>query len=124
MDLLAGAGAQPVILLVFGSIGLTLALSYCRDRARGPVTGMARIARHLSRMPVGTIATVTAAGVVNFGFLPGILVWLGLTAPITPSFLLARPRDSRRRLRLTPRLEVRPYSHATIHASPSGRLPS
>ncbi|MEE4119016.1 MAG: hypothetical protein V2I65_08370 [Paracoccaceae bacterium] len=81
---LAGSGAQPVILLAFGSIGLSLALADWRDWARGPVTGKARIARHLSRMLGGTIATITAAGVVNLGFLPDLLVWLGPTALITP----------------------------------------
>ena len=82
--LMAGGGAQPVILLAFGSIGLTMALSDWRDWARGPVTGKARIARHLSRMLGGTIATITAAGVVNLGFLPDLVVWLGPTALITP----------------------------------------
>ena len=81
---LAGSGAQPVILLVFGSIGLTLALSDWRDWARGPVTGKARIARHLGRMLGATIATITAAGVVNLDFLPDLMVWLGPTALITP----------------------------------------
>jgi uncharacterized membrane protein len=82
--LLGGDGAQPVILLAFGSIGLTLALSDWRDWARGPVSGKARIARHLGRTLGGTIATITAAGVVNLGFLPDLLVWLGPTALITP----------------------------------------
>lgn len=82
--LLAGSGAQPVILLAFGSIGLTMALVDWRDWARGPVNGKARIARHLGRMLGGTIATITAAGVVNLGFLPDLLVWLGPTALITP----------------------------------------
>ena len=81
---LAGSGAQPVILLVFGSIGLTLALADWRDWARGPIAGKGRIARHLGRMLGGTIATITAAGVVNLGFLPDLLVWLGPTALITP----------------------------------------
>ena len=82
--LIAGNGAAPVILLVFGSIGLTMALADWRDWARGPITGKARIARHLGRMLGGTIATVTAAGVVNLGFLPDVLVWLGPTVLITP----------------------------------------
>lgn len=81
---LAGIGAQPVILLAFGSIGLTMALADWRDWARGPVTGKERIARHLGRMLGGTIATITAAGVVNLGFLPDLVVWLGPTALITP----------------------------------------
>ena len=82
--LIAGTGAQPVILLVFGSIGLTFALMDWRDWARGPVTGKARIARHLGRMLGGTIATITAAGVVNLSFLPDLVVWLGPTVLITP----------------------------------------
>lgn len=82
--LLMGGGAQPVILLAFGSIGLTMSLSDWRDWARGPVAGKTRIARHLGRMLGGTIATITAAGVVNLGFLPDLVVWLGPTALITP----------------------------------------
>jgi len=79
-----GTGAQPVILVAFGSIGLTMALADWRDWSRGPINGKARIARHLGRMLGGTIATITAAGVVNLGFLPDLLVWLGPTALITP----------------------------------------
>ncbi len=82
--LLAGHGAQPVILLAFGSIGLTMALADWRDWARGPIRGKARIARHLGRMLGATIATVTAAGAVNLGFLPDLVVWLGPTTLITP----------------------------------------
>ena len=77
-------GAQPVILLVFGSIGLTMALSDWRDWRAGPVTGKARVARHLTRMLAGTTATVTAAVVVNLTFLPALVTWLGPTALITP----------------------------------------
>ncbi|MGS4947828.1 hypothetical protein ACVDG3_20325 [Meridianimarinicoccus sp. RP-17] len=84
LGLVGDGGAQPVILLVFGSIGLTLALSDWRDWRAGPITGKARIARHLSRMLAGTIATVTAAVVVNLGFLPALVTWLGPTALITP----------------------------------------
>jgi len=82
--LLAGSGAQPVILLAFGSIGLTMALADWRDWVRGPLTGKDRIARHLGRMLGGMIATITAAGVVNLSFLPDLVVWLGPTALITP----------------------------------------
>jgi hypothetical protein len=78
------AARKPVILLAFGSIGLTMALADWRDWARGPINGKVRIARHLGRMLGGTIATITAAGVVNLGFLPDLVVWLGPTALITP----------------------------------------
>jgi len=81
---LTGAGARPVILLAFGSIGLTMALADWRDWRRGPITGKPRIARHLGRMLGGTIATITAAGVVNLGHLPALVVWLGPTVLITP----------------------------------------
>ncbi len=77
-------GAQPVILLVFGSLGLTLALSDWRDWRAGPITGKARISRHLTRMLAGTIATITAAVVVNLDFLPDLVTWLGPAALITP----------------------------------------
>ncbi|MGY6633458.1 MAG: hypothetical protein ACXIU8_06885 [Alkalilacustris sp.] len=77
-------GARPVILGVFGAIGLTMALVDWRDWARGPIAGNARIARHLGRMLGGTIATITAAAVVNLGALPDLVVWLGPTVLITP----------------------------------------
>lgn len=82
--LVGAGGAQPMILLVFGGIGLTMALSDWRDWRAGPVTGKARIARHLTRMLAGTIATITAAVVVNVSFLPALVIWLGPTALITP----------------------------------------
>ncbi|MCC5992924.1 MAG: hypothetical protein JJT99_10405 [Rhodobacteraceae bacterium] len=82
--LFGGGGAQPVIVLIFGSIGLTLALSDWRDWAKGPIIGKARIARHLTRMLAGTIATITATAVVNLSFVPQLLVWLGPTALFTP----------------------------------------
>jgi len=84
LGLAGDAGAQPVILLVFGSIGLTLALSDWRDWRTGPVTGSTRIARHLTRMLAGAVATLTAAMVVNMTFLPELVVWLGPTAAVTP----------------------------------------
>ncbi|MCC5983137.1 MAG: hypothetical protein JJU42_02125 [Rhodobacteraceae bacterium] len=81
----AGAGgAQPVILLVFGAIGLTMALADWRDWRAGPVAGKDRIARHLTRMLAGTIATITAAVTVNLAFLPELVAWLGPTALLTP----------------------------------------
>lgn len=94
--MLAGTGAHLAIpLLAFGSIGLTMALADWRDWARGPIAGKARIARHLSRMLGGTIATVTAAGVVNLGFLPDLLVWLGPTVLIVPVIFWWTARLSR-----------------------------
>lgn len=101
--LATGAGAQLVILIVFGAIGLSMAAADLRAWRRGPIAGKARIARHLGRMLGGVIATVTAAGVVNLGHLPDLLVWLGPTVLLTPLIAWwtarvlrgAAPRDQR-----------------------------
>lgn len=79
-----GGNAQPVILVVFGTIGVTMAVSDWAEWRSGPVIGKARIVRHLTRMLAGTIATITAAVVVNISFLPALVTWLGPTALITP----------------------------------------
>lgn len=96
MRLFGPGGAEPVILLVFGSIGLTLALSDWRDWRRAPISGKARIARHLTRMLAGTTATITAAVVVNLSFLPPLVVWLGPTVLITPLIFWWNTRILRR----------------------------
>lgn len=75
---------RSIILLVFGAIGLIMAISDLRQWRKGPLTGKKRIAHHLTRMLGGTIATITAALVVNLTFLPDLLGWLGPTAAITP----------------------------------------
>lgn len=78
-------GVQPPVLLVFGAIGLTLALADLRaGRAAEPVTGPERISRHLTRMLAGTIATITGAATVNLAFLPELVAWLGPTVLLTP----------------------------------------
>lgn len=77
-------GSQPWVLAVFGSIGLSLVVMDWRDWRRGPVIGKERIAKHLSRLLAGTIATVTAALVVNATWLPDLVTWLGPTALLTP----------------------------------------
>lgn len=84
MGLMGGGGSQAVILLAFGSIGLSMALADWRDWQQGPISGTDRVARHLGRMLGGTVATITAAGVVNLGYLPDLLVWLGPTVLILP----------------------------------------
>lgn len=76
--------AQAGIMMVFGAIGLVLAVSDWRDWRAGPIRGKARIARHLSRMLAGTIATITAAVVVNLTFLPDLVTWIGPTVLLTP----------------------------------------
>lgn len=93
---------RAIILLVFGLIGLGMAISDLRQWRKGPVTGKQRIAYHLSRMLGGTIATITAAVVINLTFLPTLVGWLGPTALITPlifwwNMRLLRPRRSAER---------------------------
>ncbi|MFC4350967.1 hypothetical protein ACFOW6_05370 [Fodinicurvata halophila] len=98
---------RSIILLVFAAIGLSMAISDLRDWRKGPITGKARIARHLTRMLGGSIATITAAVVVNLTFLPQLVGWLGPTALITPLIVwwnvrLLRPHrapDRKQRMR-------------------------
>lgn len=72
MALIGSQNAQ-IILLVFGSIQLLLALT---DLLR-KVEPTRAIARHAGRIGGAYIATITAFLVVNNKFLPPLLVWLG-----------------------------------------------
>lgn len=82
---LAGSGdAQWVTMTVFAGIALALGVAdglYHRFR-RG--TGGRRIARHLTNMLAGTIATVTAVLVVNVETNPPWIAWILPTIAITP----------------------------------------
>ena len=78
-------GSQPAsVLIVFGTIGVVLALTDWRHWRRGAIAGTSRTVRHLSRMLAATIATLTATAVVNLGHLPAVLVWLGPTLLLAP----------------------------------------
>ena len=75
---------QWVTLGVFGFIAAALGavdLRYHRSPAR---SGRQRIARHLTNMLAGTIATVTAVVVVNVDTRPVWLAWILPTLLITP----------------------------------------
>ena len=75
---------QWVTMAVFGFIALALSavdLRYHRTRPRSP---RQRIARHLTNMLSGTIATVTAVVVVNVNTRPAWLAWILPTVVITP----------------------------------------
>ncbi len=76
---LAGDGA---VLLVFGLIGLMLALLNLRWLRRGPIRGRSRIARHITMVFAATTAAVTAFLVVNGPF--GIADWFLPTVLLTP----------------------------------------
>ena len=76
--------SQWVTMAVFGFIAVALSaadLLYHRAPAR---SGRQRIARHLTNMLAGTIATVTAVVVVNVETRPEWLAWILPTLLITP----------------------------------------
>ena len=73
-----------VILMVFGLIASLLGIvDFVTLRTRN-ATGKRRIARHLTNMLGGTIATVTAVLVVNVDTDPVWIAWLAPTVVITP----------------------------------------
>ncbi len=75
---------QWVALAVFGFIAVALsAVDLCYHRARRR-SAAERIARHLTNMLAGTIATVTAIVVVNVNTRPAWLAWIMPTIIITP----------------------------------------
>ena len=76
-------GLAPV-LVVFGIIGGALAAQDLAAIRRGPREGRARLQRHLARMLGGMIAATTAFVVVNAGFLPPLVRWLGPTVLFVP----------------------------------------
>jgi hypothetical protein len=69
-----------IIAIVFGAIGLLLAMSDLRDFRHHPADKMAWWYSHMTRMLAAYIATVTAFSVVNFKFLPPLPRWLWATA--------------------------------------------
>lgn len=76
--------AQWVTLAAFASIALALALADGLAHRAGASRGPARIARHLTNMTAGVIATLTAVLVVNFEMKPAWVLWLAPTAALTP----------------------------------------
>ena len=77
------SSSQWVTLVVFGGIALALGLvdaKFHRDQPGGP----RRVARHLTNMMAGTIATITAVTVVNVSMEPVWVPWILPTVVITP----------------------------------------
>ena len=75
--------AQWVPMAVFGAIAVALSAVDLRYH-RAHRSGRQRIARHLTNMLAGTIATVTATVVVNVDTRPEWLAWILPTILITP----------------------------------------
>ena len=76
--------SQWVTLAVFGFIAAALSAVDLRYHRASPRPGPSRIARHLTNMLAGTIATVTAVVVVNVDTRPVWLAWILPTLLITP----------------------------------------
>lgn len=92
-----GGSAQWITMTLFGFIALALSLADIRFYRAADTRGTRRIARHLTNMMAGTIATVTAVLVVNLETNP---VWLGWVLPtilITPLIVWWNFRITRRR---------------------------
>ena len=68
-----------VVAIVFGIIGLSLAVSDIRSFLRPPADKRAWWFSHMSSMLAAYIATVSAFSVVNFHFLPPVARWLWAT---------------------------------------------
>lgn len=82
--LFARGDAQWATLALFGSIAVALSLVDWRYHRAPRRTATERIARHLTHMLAGTIATVTAVVVVNVDTEPAWLAWILPTVVMTP----------------------------------------
>ena len=83
--ILAGSGdSQWVTMTVFAFIAIALGVADALYHHLRQATGGRRIARHLTNMLAGTIATVTAVLVVNVATNPPWLAWILPTIVITP----------------------------------------
>ena len=83
--MLAGAGeAQWVTMTVFAAIAVALGVADGMYHRLRRATGGRRVARHLTNMLAGTIATVTAVLVVNVQTNPAWVAWLLPTVVMAP----------------------------------------
>ena len=75
--------SQWITLAVFGGIAIALGLADAKFHRDQP-GGQRRVARHLTNMMAGTIATITAVTVVNVDMEPVWVPWILPTVVITP----------------------------------------
>jgi hypothetical protein len=77
-----------IVAIVFGVIGLLLAVADVRDFLHHPADKMAWWYSHMTRMLSAYIAAVTAFSVVNFKFLPSLPRWLWPTVVGTAGIVI------------------------------------
>ena len=77
-----------IVAIVFGVIGLLLAMADVRDFLHHPADKMAWWYSHMTRMLAAYIAAVTAFSVVNFKFLPPVPRWLWPTLVGTAGIII------------------------------------
>lgn len=86
--LLNRGNSNGITMIILGGIGASLSLADVNSLRQGGAKGPERIARHLTMMLAGAIATTTAFVVTNFNFSPGYILWLAPTFLITPIILI------------------------------------
>lgn len=86
--LLSRGNMNGITMLVLGGAGGALSISDLRTLRQGGAKGRERIAKHLTMMLAGAIATVTAFVVTNVAVQPEFIVWLAPTLVITPVIVL------------------------------------
>lgn len=87
--LLLGRGdTNGITMLALGGVGTVLSFIDLRTLQHGGAKGPERIARHLTMMLAGSIATITAFVVTNVTVQPAFVVWLAPTVVITPVIIL------------------------------------
>lgn len=82
--LLSRRNTNGITMLILGGIGAALSVADLRTLHQGGAKGPERIARHLTMMLAGAIATLTAFVVTNVPVQPAFIVWLAPTVVITP----------------------------------------
>ena len=85
--LLSRGNTNGITMIVLGSVGAALSIADLRTLQQGGAKGTERIARHLTMMLSGTIATITAFFVTTLTVQPAFIVWLAPTVVITPMII-------------------------------------
>ena len=94
--ILAGSGdSQWVTMAVFAAIAVSLGLADSLYHRLGRAAAGRRLARHLTNMLAGVIATITAVLVVNVATNPPWIAWILPTVVVTPLIVWLNYRVAR-----------------------------